>query len=214
MKPGLVAGVAAFFVLVAAVLVALLLGPGLLASGTSTVNLHTNVTSGNVIVLENAHQGTNSWQIPRGKEATIQIQAYASATSVLPGQKLTFYVSTQKEGILYSVDIYRLGWYEGYGGRLMASEGYQTGHAQGYYADDQSDTLLRPSVALHSLHTSLVGRYRPNKGYPLFFCLRRRSASVPAGRRWHSRRRGSEWLLLCPYGFPSGGFLGEHSHER
>ncbi len=134
MKPGLVAGVAAFFVLVAAVLVALLLGPGLLASGTSTVNLQTNVTSGNVIVLENAHQGTNSWQIPRGKEATIQIQAYASATSVLPGQKLTFYVSTQKEGILYSVDIYRLGWYEGYGGRLMASEGYQTGHAQGYYA--------------------------------------------------------------------------------
>ena len=133
MRPRLVAGVTVFFVLAAAVFVALLFGPGLLASGTSTGEVQTNVTSGNVIVLENAHQGTNSWKIPRGKAATIQIQAYAGATSVLPGQKLTFYVSTQKKGTTYSIDIYRLGWYAGFGGRLMAPEAYQTGQAQGYY---------------------------------------------------------------------------------
>ena len=133
MRLRLVAGVTAFFVLAAAIFVALLFGPGLLASGTSTGNLQANVTSGNPIVLENAHLGTNSWKIPSGKEATTQIQAYASATSVLPGQKLTFYVSTQQEGTSYSIDIYRLGWYEGYGGRLMTSVPSQTAHAQGYY---------------------------------------------------------------------------------
>src|SRR6266581_8838805 len=133
MRLRLVAGVTAFFVLAAAILVALLFGPGLLASGTSTGDLQTNVTSGNVIVLENAHLGTNSWKIPSGKEATTQIQAYASATSVLPGQKLTFYVSTQEEGTAYSIDIYRLGWYGGSGGRLMTSVLYQTAQAQGYY---------------------------------------------------------------------------------
>jgi len=147
MRLRLVAGVTAFFVLAAAILVALLFGPGLLASGTSTGNLQTNVTSGNPIVLENAHLGTNSWKIPSGKEATTQIQAYASATSVLPGQQLTFYVSTQEEGTSYSIDIYRLGWYQGYGGRLMTSVPSQTAHAQGYY-----DSAIQRLVDCTSCH--------------------------------------------------------------
>ena len=90
-------------------------------------------TSTNAIVLENAHPGTTSWKIPKGKAASTQIQAYASATSVLPGQTLTFYVSTQKEGTPYSVAIYRLGWYRGAGGRLMISQAKQISFAQGYY---------------------------------------------------------------------------------
>jgi len=91
--------------------------------------------------------GTNSWQIPGGKEATTQIQAYASATSVLPGQTLTFYVSTQIEGTPYSIGIYRLGWYEGFGGRLKALQTDQIGHAQGY-----SDTLTHRLVGCSSCH--------------------------------------------------------------
>jgi hypothetical protein len=42
-------------------------------------------------------------------------------------------VSTQKEGTPYSMDIYRLGWYGGAGGRLMTSRTKQIGFAQGYY---------------------------------------------------------------------------------
>ncbi len=87
----------------------------------------------NIIVKENAHLGTNSWQIPYDKGASTQIQAYASATSVSPGQKLTFYVSTQIEGAPYSISIYRIGWYSGLGGRLMSFQANQIGHAQGYY---------------------------------------------------------------------------------
>src|SRR5258706_5319813 len=63
----------------------------------------------NAIVNENENLGTNSWQIPKGQGATTQIQAYASATSVSPGQKLTFYISTQMEGTAYSISFYRLG---------------------------------------------------------------------------------------------------------
>src|SRR6266516_2959021 len=112
MRLRFVAGVVAFFVLAAVALAALLFGPSLLAlfspsllaSGTSIGNSQAHVTSDNVIVLENAQQGTTSWNIPKGKEATTQIQAYASATSVLPGRQLAFYVSTQKEGTAYSID--------------------------------------------------------------------------------------------------------------
>jgi hypothetical protein len=101
----------------------------------------------NVIVNENAHFGTYNWQIPYDEGATTQIQAYTGATSVSPGQQLTFYVSTQIEGTPYSISIYRLGWYGGLGGRLMSFQANQIGHAQGYY--NQSANRL---VGCNSCH--------------------------------------------------------------
>ncbi len=91
----------------------------------------------NPIARENALPGTNDWQIPPGKGTATQIQAYASATSASPGQHLRFYVSVQVEGTPYSIEIYRLGWYGGLGGRLMMTQAHLIGHAQGYYDDDQ-----------------------------------------------------------------------------
>jgi len=119
----------------------------LLASRTSGGDSRTTAISGNPIALENTHLGTDDWKIPAGKESSTQIQAYASATSVSPGQKLTFYVSTRYKGTVYSIDIYRLGWYQGYGGRLMTSVRYQACHTQGYY-DSANNRLL----ACHSCH--------------------------------------------------------------
>jgi N,N-dimethylformamidase beta subunit-like, C-terminal len=98
--------------------------------GSPTNNVINNIS--NAIVNENSHPGTSSWQIVN-KEATVQIQAYAGATSVSPGQKLTFYVSTQHEGTRYSISIYRLGWYGGLDGRLISFRASQIGHAQGYF---------------------------------------------------------------------------------
>jgi len=140
-----------FFVL-AAVLAVLLLSPDLLFSRTSMKYSQSTIVSGSAIALENAHLGTESWKIPIGREASTQIQAYANATSVQPGQKLSFYVSTQKERTPYSVDIYRLGWYEGYGGRLMASWRDQIGHAQGYY-----DTVNHRLVGCNSCYVDRQG---------------------------------------------------------
>ncbi len=101
-----------------------------------TPTVITNPTN-NVIKQENALQGTASWQIPDGHGASIQIQAYASATSVNPGQSLTFSISTEKEGTPYSVNIYRLGWYNSLGARLMTTLPNQPGFAQGYYDRDK-----------------------------------------------------------------------------
>jgi hypothetical protein len=103
--------------------------------------------TGNPIVRENALAGTNNWEIPSGKGASTQIQAYANATSVQSGDKLTFYVSTQKEGTRYSIGIYRLGWYGGTGGRLIDIHSGLKGHAQGYY--DLGTGLLN---GCHSCH--------------------------------------------------------------
>ena len=115
----------------------------------------TEIPTSNAITLENALPGTSNWEIPDGKGASTQIQAYASATSVLPGQTLTFYASTQKEGTPYSIEIYRLGWYGGSGGRLMASIEKQVGFAQGYY-DQHAHHLVRCSSCLVDTSTGLV----------------------------------------------------------
>ncbi len=111
--------------------------------------------STNVIERENALQGTIGWKIPPGSAATTQIQAYASATSVSPGQKLTFYVSTQKDGTLYSLGIYRLGWYGGMRGRLKFLISNQVGHAQGYY-DAQAHRLVKCKSCLVNLNMGLI----------------------------------------------------------
>jgi len=148
-------GVVVFFMVAAVVLAGIMSGQGLFASTTSSGDSQTPVTSGNPIVLENARQGTDGWKIPTGKESSTQIQAYASATSVLPGQELTFYVSTQREGTFYSIDIYRLGWYGGFGGRLMTSVLNQKGHAQGYY-DSTTHLLLNCTSCKVDPKTGLV----------------------------------------------------------
>lgn len=115
-------------------------GGGLLGLGYALGNIvgeprlnRTAVSPDNVIVQENAHPGTQAWQISEGDEALTQIQGYTSATSVSPGDKLTFYISTENEGDDYTIDIYRLGWYGGLGARLMTPQAGLKGRAQGYY---------------------------------------------------------------------------------
>src|SRR6266550_3257404 len=73
----------------------------------------------NPIVVENEQLGTSQWQIgTRGTDAVGQIKGYASATSVNKGGNITFFVSTNPAQT-YTIDVYRLGWYQGLGGRLM-----------------------------------------------------------------------------------------------
>src|SRR5947209_4979026 len=102
-----------FFGILGVALLAVLLGQAFWPAPHEQVSV---AAQQNAIVSENAHLGTTSWQIPTGAGATTQIQAYASATSVAAGQKLSFYVSTQVEGTRYMIGIYRLGWYGGLGG--------------------------------------------------------------------------------------------------
>src|SRR5438093_12220218 len=73
----------------------------------------------NPIVIENQQPGTSQWQIgTRGTDAVGQIKGYASATSVNKGENITFFVSTNPAQT-YTIDVYRMGWYQGLGGRLV-----------------------------------------------------------------------------------------------
>lgn len=157
-----VLGVIIFFMCAGLAVGGILLGPSALASlGTIGDNAVQGVTAskaaapGNAIVQENAQPGTPSWKIVPGKAATTQIQAYANARSVLPGKSIVFFVSTQQDGVTYWLDVYRLGWYGGLGGRLMTSVGILTGHAQGYY-DVISHHLVSCNTCLIDNTTHLV----------------------------------------------------------
>ena len=70
------------------------------------------------IYIENQQPGTTSWIITR-PATNNQIEGYASATSVNRGDRITFHVSTTAQK--FDLAIYRMGWYQGHGGRLMHS---------------------------------------------------------------------------------------------
>jgi hypothetical protein len=113
----------AFLAAIGVVVAAAFFGSNMLLSrirsNAQSFSQSTVISPGNIIAHENALDGTSSWIIPTGHGASTQIQAYASATSVQPGQPLKFYVSTQQEGTASSIGIYRLSWYGGLGGRLI-----------------------------------------------------------------------------------------------
>jgi hypothetical protein len=58
---------------------------------------------------------TSAWGDPGPSAA----QGYASQTSVEPGQAIEFHVSAPS-GVGYTLDVYRIGWYGGVGGRRLA----------------------------------------------------------------------------------------------
>jgi hypothetical protein len=118
--------------------------------------------SDNPITRENALTGTTDWKIPPGQEATTQIQAYPSARSVAPGQQLTLYVSTQQPGTKYTIFIYRVGWYNGTGARLMTAPIQRIGQAQGYY-DDAKSRLVGCTTCYVDSKTGLVeAQWKPS----------------------------------------------------
>lgn len=128
---------------------------------TTVTSTPTPTQPDNPIIVENRLPGTNAWMIPTGVSATTEIQAYTSARAVSPGQTLTFYVSTQKNAAPYQLAIYRLGWYQGSGGRLMTSVQLK-GQAQGYY-DPTSQTLVNCPTAYYESDTGLLeARWKPS----------------------------------------------------
>lgn len=80
---------------------------------------------------ENQHLGTSTWELDAGVD-TSYIQGYAGQVSALPGDTVPLFVSSRAEAA-YNIDVYRIGWYSGLGGRLMKSIHHLTSAAQGYW---------------------------------------------------------------------------------
>src|SRR5207245_8615176 len=108
-----------------------------------TVTVLNGVVGQPAVSLENQQTGATSWQLS-GKPAddvNKQIEGYASATSVNKGESITFYV-TATPAQQYTMDVYRMGWYQGLGGRLMQSIGPLQGLAQPACPVDSSTGLI------------------------------------------------------------------------
>jgi N,N-dimethylformamidase beta subunit-like protein len=100
--------------------------------GVWGIGLLAAASAQNPVVIENQQLGTSQWQIPWGSAGTDvggQIKGYASTTSVNKGQNITFYVSVNPAQA-YTIDVYRMGWYQGLGGRLMQHIGPLNGSRQ------------------------------------------------------------------------------------
>ena len=73
----------------------------------------------NPISVENANRGDDTWRGALAAHVTYThppIDGYADATSVFPGGEIDFHVNVAQPG-RYRVEIVRLGWYGGSGGR-------------------------------------------------------------------------------------------------
>ncbi len=68
----------------------------------------------NPIVAENCRQGSQDWVVRRN---SIDILGFASRSSINQGQSIQFFVDTPSP--LFSLSIFRLGYYSGMGGRLI-----------------------------------------------------------------------------------------------
>ncbi len=79
-----------------------------------------------LVEVENQRRGTRTWILdrpaPNDGVRSVAIEGYCSQTSVVAGQSLNFYISTNPISD-WRMDIYRTGYYQGTGARLVASLG-------------------------------------------------------------------------------------------
>lgn len=79
----------------------------------------------NPIETENLNPGSDGWRIATLAQKR-EIEGYASAVSVAPGSSIDLMVSTSIPKT-FTIQIYRVGWYGGAGGRLMVSKDAPSG---------------------------------------------------------------------------------------
>jgi N,N-dimethylformamidase beta subunit-like, C-terminal/PKD domain/HYDIN/CFA65/VesB-like, Ig-like domain/Cep192 domain 4 len=115
----------------------------------------------NAIQIENAKQGTSSWEatnladVDEGSTGIYRtaIEGYASLTSVNRGGQITFYVNVSTPGHNFNMKIYRMGWYGGLGGRLVKNLGTLTGVQQTMPTPDPTTGLIECNWTLASTLT-------------------------------------------------------------
>ncbi len=83
------------------------------------------------IARENQLPGTTAWELDRGTNTTF-IQGYAGMVSAEPGQDVPLYISSLVPSF-YDLNVYRIGWYGGKGGRLVFSAQDLFSRAQGVW---------------------------------------------------------------------------------
>ncbi len=98
----------------------------------------------NPVQVENARPGSSAWDIPTLTPGSLE--GYSDRISALPGETVNLRVSSD-ESASYRVEVYRLGWYGGTGGRLMtclpSCNGSKTATAQPYPVPDPTTGMVK-----------------------------------------------------------------------
>jgi hypothetical protein len=119
------------------------------------------------IATENDREGTTDWQLtyvkfdPKAKFRQSLIEGYCTRTSVAAGEKIGFCISTDPASE-FTIDIFRLGFYRGTGGRLVKSLGPFEGKAQATPAVGEKrlrECQWEPAVSLEIPKDWLSGVY-------------------------------------------------------
>ena len=77
--------------------------------------------------VPNALPGTTAWQLVN-LATNREIEGYASLTSVNKGGQISLFVSSTDAN--YTIDVYRMGWYNGNGGREVLGPIQRSGGVQ------------------------------------------------------------------------------------
>lgn len=86
----------------------------------------------NPIQLENQLPGSSGWPFdgPVADDARVQTEGYTDRSSATHGESLDFFVSSGSPPQTYDVQVYRMGWYGGLGGRLVHARSAVAGISQ------------------------------------------------------------------------------------
>lgn len=98
----------------------------------------------NPVVVENQQPGSDAWNIEwgfAGNDIQNQVKGYASATSVNKGGSINLHVSVNPAQT-YTLDVFRMGYYQGHGGRLMQHVGPLSGTKQANCATQPTTGLI------------------------------------------------------------------------
>jgi hypothetical protein len=179
---------------------------------------------GNPIVVENRHAGSDRWDIPwAGYQITddrrLDIKGYATAASVLQGHSIGLRITTARHE-RYTIDVFRLGYYHGKGGRLIAHLGPLAGSPQPACFTVRATGMVtcpwRSSVRLHVPHTWTSGVYfavlttpRSHHQSEIMFTVRDRR---PAGLVYMSSVNTYQAYNNFPYDPPAGVGWDEGAH--
>ncbi len=117
--------------LLAAALIAFVPAPGTSPSVAAAANY---------VQIENAKPGASDWRLTNPGYRSGTIEGYASATSVNRGEQIQFFVNTKEPS--YTMDIYRMGYYQGLAGRRMLPTITLAGTAQPACPMDLSTGLI------------------------------------------------------------------------
>ncbi|HJW95172.1 MAG TPA: N,N-dimethylformamidase beta subunit family domain-containing protein [Thermoanaerobaculia bacterium] len=140
----------------------------------------------NAITDENARPGTSDWML--FSRATTQIEGYASLTGAGPGESIRFYVSTPEPS--YTLEVFRMGWYGGKGGRRMTDAVTRSGFVQSAPSIDASTGLAEchwtdpyvltiPNDWVSGVYLAKLTATSSRKGAYIIFVVRAPAERVP-----------------------------------